>query len=171
MGGSRALKILKKYQVCSGRLLSGIDWKSEVIKADALEQFQPNAFPSKYVFLTGVKHFVSDFKKGRKSSEISQGKFGQEVWRRCRERMHGQILPHPSSQGNEFFSLQMSMMLPLPPGIAAENREKQGALPRGFQCEDNKFSLLDRAEMWDCSERAGPWTEQQENRRELCGNA
>lgn len=121
MGGSRALESLKKYQVCSERLLSGVGWKSEVIRADALEQFQPNAFPSKYVFLTGVKHFASDFKK-RKPRETSQGKFGQEVWRRQRERMHGQILLHPSSQEKEFFSLQMPTTLPLPTGISAESR-------------------------------------------------
>lgn len=152
MGGSRALESLKKYQVCSERLLSGVGWKSEVMRADALEQFQPNAFPSKYVFLTGVKHFASDFKK-RKPSETSQGKFGQEVWRRCRERMHGQILLHPSSQEKEFFSLRMLLTLPLPTGISAESRDKQGALLRGFQGEDSKSFSLDTAEMWDCSER------------------
>lgn len=85
--------------------------------------------------------------------------------------MHGQILLHPSSQGKEFSSLQMSMMLAFPTDISAENRDKQGEFLRVFQGEDNKSSLLDPAEMWDCSKRAGPWTEQQENRRELCGNA
>lgn len=52
------------------------------------------------------------------------------------------------------------MMLPFPTGISAENRDKQGSFLSRLQGEDNKSSLLDTAEMWDCSERAGPWTEQ-----------
>lgn len=65
----------------------------------------------------------------------------------------------PQFTGKGIFQSPMSMMLPFPADISAENRDKQGALREGFQGED-MFSLLDTAEMWHCSQRAGPWTGQ-----------
>lgn len=58
------------------------------------------------------------------------------------ERMHRHIPLHSSSEENEFFSLKMSVMLPLPACISKVFCDQQGGILKGSRGEHRKSFCL-----------------------------